>query len=70
MTFWAIAWLSSEATLPRPALKLEHFEEGEYTRFGDATTPGDVKALAPGQANSESPSTAFGASVQKRAEKV
>ena len=29
---------------------LEHLEEGAYARFGDATTPGDVKTLAPGQA--------------------
>ena len=48
------------------ALYLEHLEEGAYARFGDATTLGGVKALAPGQAYSESPSTAFGASVQKR----
>ena len=52
------------------ALYLDHLEEGAYSRFGDATTPGDFKALAPGQAYSESPSTAFGASVQKRADKV
>ena len=52
------------------ALYLEHLEEGAYARFGDATTLGDVKTLAPGQAYSESPTTAFGASVQKRADKV
>ena len=52
------------------ALYLENLEEGAYARSWDATTPGDIRALAPGQAYSESPSTAFGASVQKRAEKV
>ena len=52
------------------ALYLEHFEEGAYARFGDATTPGDVRALAPGKAYSESPSTAFGASAHKRADKI
>ena len=36
----------------------------------NATTLGDVKTLAPGQAYSESPSTDFGGSVQKRAGKV
>ena len=51
-------------------LYLEHLEEEAYARFRDATTPGDVKTLAPGQACSDSPSTAFGASVQKRAGKV
>ena len=45
------------------ALYLEHLEEGAYARFGDATTLGDVRTLAPGQAYSESSSTAFGASV-------
>ena len=49
------------------ALHLEHLEKGAYARFGDATTLGDVKTLAPGQAYSESPSMAFGASAQKRA---
>ena len=43
---------------------------GAYARFGDATTLADVITLAPGQAYSESPSTAFGASAQKRADKV
>ena len=52
------------------ALYLEHLEEGTYARFGDATTLGDVKALASGQAYSESQSTAFGASDQKRADKI
>ena len=52
------------------ALYLEHLEEGAHARFGDATTLADVKTLAPGQAYSESPSTAFGSSVQKRADKV
>ena len=47
---------------------LEHLEGGAYARFGDATTLGDVKALAPGQAYSESPSTSFGESAQKRAD--
>ena len=45
------------------ALYREHLEEGAYARFCDATTPGDVKTLAPGQAYSKSPSTAFGAYV-------
>eukprot|EP00614_Pseudopedinella_elastica_P018888 CAMPEP_0172646268 /NCGR_PEP_ID=MMETSP1068-20121228/240153_1 /TAXON_ID=35684 /ORGANISM="Pseudopedinella elastica, Strain CCMP716" /LENGTH=263 /DNA_ID=CAMNT_0013460523 /DNA_START=331 /DNA_END=1119 /DNA_ORIENTATION=+ len=40
------------------------------TALGDATTLGDVKALASGQAYSKSPSTAFGAFVQKRVDKV
>ena len=31
-------------------LYLEHHKEGAYARFSDATTLGDVKALAPGQA--------------------
>ena len=48
--------------------KLEHLEEGAYACFGDATALGHVRTLAPGQACSESPSTAFGASVQKRAD--
>ena len=48
------------------ALYLVHLEEGAYARFGDATTLGNIKTLAPKQAYSESPSTAFGASVQKR----
>ena len=52
------------------ALHLEHLEKGAYARFGDATTLGDVRTLAPGQAYSDSPSMAFGASVQKRADKV
>jgi hypothetical protein len=52
------------------AHSLEHVEDGARARFGDATTLGDVKTLAPGQAYSESPSTDFGASVQKRADKV
>ena len=52
------------------ALYLEHLEEGAYAHFGDATTLGDVKTLAQGQAYSEPPSTAFGASAQKRAGKV
>ena len=38
--------------------------------IGDATALGDVRALTPGQAYSESPSAAFGESVQKRANKV
>ena len=50
------------------AYYLEHLEEGACVRIGDATALGDVKKLAPGQAYSESPSTAFGASVQKRAD--
>ena len=49
------------------ALHLEHLENGAYARFGDATTLGDVRTLAPGQAYSEPPSMAFGASIQKRA---
>ena len=52
------------------AHSLEHVEDRARARFGDATTLGDVKTLAPGQAYSESPSTDFGASVQKRADKV
>ena len=36
----------------------------------DATTHGDIRALAPGQAYWESSSTTFGASVQKRADRV
>ena len=51
------------------ALHLEHLENKAYGRFGDATTLGDIRALAPGQVYSESPSAAFGASAQKRAEK-
>ena len=51
-------------------LYLKHLEGGAYTRFEDATDLGDVKTLAPGQAYSESPPTAFGASVQKRADKL
>ena len=45
-------------------------ENKAYERFGDATTLGDVKTLAPGQIYSESASTAPGESVQKRADKV
>ena len=52
------------------ALRLEHLENKAHERFGDATTLGDVKALAPGQVYLESASTASGASVQKRADKV
>ena len=52
------------------AHSLEHAEDGARARFGDATTLGDVKTLAPGQTYSESPSTDFGASVPKRADKV
>ena len=52
------------------ALHLEHFKKGAHARFGDATTHGDLKALAPWQAYSEPPSMAFGASVQKSADKV
>ena len=52
------------------ALYLGHLEEGAHAPFGDATTLVDVKALAPGQAYSESPPTAFVASAQKRADKV
>ena len=52
------------------ALYLEHLEERANARFGDATTFGDTRTLAPRQADLESPSTAFGASSQKRAEKV
>ena len=52
------------------ALYLEHLEEEAHASFCDTTALGDVKALAPGQAYSESPSTAFGASVQKRADKA
>ena len=48
---------------------LEHLEKGAYARLGGAST-GDVKTLAPGQAYSESPSMASGASDQKRADKV
>ena len=51
-------------------LYLEHLEEGAYARSANATTLGNVKTLAPGQAYSESPPTAFGASVQKRADVV
>ena len=51
-------------------VNLEHPEEGAYARFGDATTLRDVMTLAPGRAYSELPSTAFGASVQKRADKI
>ena len=49
---------------------MEHPKGGAHARFGDATTLGDVKMLAPGQAYSEPPPTAIGASVQKRAAKV
>ena len=52
------------------AQSLEHVEDRARARFGEATTLGDVKTLAPGQAYSESLSTDFGASVQKRAGKV
>ena len=45
------------------ALQLEHLEKGAYARFGDATTLGDVRTLAPGQVYSEPPAMAFGASV-------
>ena len=47
-----------------------HLEEGANARFGEASTPGDVRTLAPWKAYPELPSTAFGASVQKRADKV
>ena len=49
---------------------LEHLEEEVYARYWDATTPRDVKALTLGQANSESPSAAFGACDQKRADNL
>ena len=52
------------------ALHLEHLEKGAYARFGDATTLGNAKTLAPGQAYSDSPSMAFGASAEKRAGRV
>ena len=52
------------------AHSLGHVEDGARARLGEATTLGDVKTLAPGRTNSESPSTDFGASVQKRADKV
>ena len=45
------------------ALYLEHLKEEAHECFGDATTLGDVMTLAPGQDYSESPFTAFGASV-------
>ena len=49
---------------------LEHLEKGAYARFGDATALGDARTLAPGQTYSESQSMAFGASVQKHADKA
>ena len=52
------------------AFYLEQLEEGAYVRFGDATTLGDVRTMAPGQAYSESPSMAFWSSILKRADKV
>ena len=49
------------------ALILRHLRNEARARFGDATALGDVKALAPRQAHSESPSTELGAFAQKRA---
>ena len=47
---------------------LEQLKEGAYARFGGGIALGDVKMMALGQAYSESPSTAFGVSVQKCAD--
>ena len=48
----------------------QHLENRAHERSGDATTLGDVKMSEPEQVYSESAPMAFGASVQKRADKV